>query len=171
MVTFCVLSYMRDLEAYKNKEITKGLLTYSKIATPLCIVFFSLIHMWFVNTPQGDYGFIAHYIPYMMFQWGIGLVAIHQAHYLVQVNKIPFGLPKSAAYCYAWFMALFTPMCQMLVISILAGHPILDSVNNLKHRAIFLLIGKIYAFTALIVPLIFASANLQTDDTNTIVIS
>jgi len=127
-----------------------------------------MIHLWFVNSPQGDLGFIAHYIPYMMFQIGVGLVAIHQAHYLIQVKKIPFSLPRWAAIWYARSVVFLTILCQVLTISILAGHPILDSKGDEGQRAIFQKIAKVYAFVALVVPIVLASISMKNDDMTTI---
>lgn len=176
MNCFLCLSHMRTYLAYKNKEVPKWLLTYSTFSTPFCIIATGLIHLWFVNGPQMEYpdgyGFIGHYLPYMGFQISLGLVAIQQLHYYIAIDKIPFGISPALATFYVRFVIVVTLLCQLCVLSIMMGHPILDSkaggVEGTWERKAFVILGDVYAFTGLIGPLVFSFADMRNGDTNTI---
>jgi hypothetical protein len=178
MHIFLCLSHMRTYLAYKNKVVPKWLLIYSSITTPICVVATGLIHLWFVNSPQmkypDGYGFIGHYIPYMAFQISLALVAIQQLHYVIAINKIPFGFSPKFATFYVRFVIAVTILCQICVITILLGRPLLDSKAGGKdgtwQRTAFNLLGSTYAFTALIGPMVFSFVEIVNGDSNTFTI-
>jgi hypothetical protein len=179
MILFLILSYFRTKLAVLNGEVEPWLLTFAKITTPIEIALSSVLHLWFVNSPQMEspegYGFIGHYLPYMGFQISLVLVAINQLYYTIAIDKIPFGVPAWAATYYVRFVIITTIVCQACVISILMGSPILDSAAGGKEgtweREAFVILGKVYASTALFGPFIFSCWEMRNGDTNTFTIA
>jgi len=170
---FSILSFFRAQTSYLNGEVSGSFYTFAKWNKPFIIYIMGVLHMWFVNSPQdavedGGYGFVGHYIPYSMFQIGIALIAIEQCWYYIELNNIPFGLKRGVMKGYVIFLVLLTFVCQLLVWTIIIGHPILDSKNDLNQRAIFSFIGNLYAFCVLIVPLPISIMQYKSGDNNSI---
>ncbi|KAL7546755.1 hypothetical protein ACHAWF_010090, partial [Thalassiosira exigua] len=61
--------------AYTNGTVGRKLLWFSRIVSTFNFIVVGEIHLWFVNSPGEGYGFIAHYIPYALFQITFGLMA------------------------------------------------------------------------------------------------
>merc|ERR1719356_1654372 len=77
---------------------------FNSLITPFNILIVTQLHLWFINPPNGVYGFTAHYIPYYLFQWALSLQLILNVGYYINTNEIPFGLPRCAA---IFFMLVF----------------------------------------------------------------
>jgi len=170
MALFLIFAFFRAQASYLNKEVSESFYKFAKWNKPFNIYTMVVLHMWFVNSPQDSegYGFVGHYIPYAMFQIAIALIAIEQCWYYIELNKIPFGLKRGIMKGYVIFLALLTVVYQLIVWTILAGTPILDSKNNLSDRAIFDFLGKLYAFSILIVPLPVSWIEYKSGDNNSI---
>ena len=163
---FIALSYFRIKLAYLNKEVSKGLYIYSVAVKPFCLIAMNLIHMWFVNSPERDYGFVAHYIPYMTFKIAVMLTAIEQVMYYSALNKL--GVPKWLANGYVYFLIALTITYSVCIFSIILGSPILDSAHNLEDRKIMLGMAKIYDVCSGLLPCIFSGLQIFNGDNNTV---
>jgi len=154
------------------------LYTLNKWITFPCIACISIVHLWFVNKPDAvypdGYGFIAHYIPYALYQWVMSLIAIEQLHfYLATDTKFPFGLSdelgEKLGKFYARFFAALTFIYQCIVFSILySENPLLDSANNPTHKAIFQLLTQVYKYLILYAPLVLSFYGILYGESNTI---
>jgi len=162
MVAFLILSHYEVVLAQKNGEgIPDWLVAYSRVITWLCIPASSLVHLWFVNSPQLDYpdgfGFIGHYLPYAAFQVSLSLIAVRQLHFYIRVYSLPFGVSVGSGKLYVRFVVLITVLCQACVFSIIFERPLLDSaaggLEGTWERTAFRLLANVYAVTALIMPL------------------
>ena len=124
--------------------------------------------MWFVSSPDGDYGFIAHYLPYVALQLAIGLIAIQEIGFLIHSGDLPFGVSKTVAKAYVTLLIATTVVCQVAVFSLLLGFPILDSVASPKARTAFQVLMYLYSFLAIVVPIFTAARNRKNGRVNTI---
>lgn len=169
MAAFVMCSYYRTYDAAKEGRVPMHLQAYNKIITP--IVFFSVCYtyMWFVNPPDGEYGFIAHYLPYVALQLALGLLAIQEVGYLIYEGALPFGASVKLAKGYLALVLLTTVACQVAVFSLLVGYPILDSPNDPTARFLFQFLMYFYSFLAIIMPIFFAARNRKNGQVNTIV--
>jgi len=116
---FYVLLYFKMEYMAKIGKIPTSLYTYTKYTTPFNVLVFSLMHMLMVNPPDGDYGFIAHWIPYAAVQWGTVFTAIQQVWYHIAVKKVPFGYSVLSAKIYLAIFIGFTFFSQYTVITTL----------------------------------------------------
>lgn len=181
MLLFLILSHQRAKLSYLNEEIPKSLYTYSKFMTPFCLMCVSLVHLWFVNDPDKSYpegmGFIGHYLPYAGFQISLGLIAINQLYYAIHLKKIPFNIPAKIAKVYVYFVIVLTFCCQVCTLSIVFGHPILDSAktgpdgNGTWERDVFTTMADIYVVVGLAGPFIFSLWDIFNGDTNTFTVA
>lgn len=168
LVLYVGLFHLRLNQAYKNKKITRSLLLFSQIVSPFNAFAMSMIHIWFVNPPDGDYGFVGHYVPYAMFEYALALMAILQTCYLTQTSQRPCGLPHWSGIVYASTLIINTTVSFVCVVALLAGKPILDPVNNQVHNLIFRIISYVFLVQTFVVPTIFAAIERKNGDSNKI---
>lgn len=168
MCMYVFLFHVRLMRAYNKKKITRSLLLFSSVVSPFNAFAMSMLHIWFVNPPDGDFGFIGHYVPYAMFEYALALMAILQACYLTQTNQIPCGLPHWTGICYSGGLIISTTISFIMVVTLLAGSPILDPVNNRTHNLVFRTIAYIVLVQTFVVPAIFAAIERKNGDSNTI---
>ena len=107
-VLFHIISFFRIRYDFLTDEIPEKCYTISKIVTPINILSSAYIFLWFVNIPDGEYGFVAHYLPYMAFQLMIVLTEIQQVEYMIAKNRIPFNISDGVAKFYYRFLIYFT---------------------------------------------------------------
>jgi hypothetical protein len=168
MASFLFLSHYRTKRAFQMGQVPAWLLTYSTVTTPFNFLATSWCYMWFVNSPEDTYGFIAHYIPYLAFQIMMALVAFHQVFYLIYKNSLPWGIPSWAAVAYAIFLTVLTIVYTIFVVSILVGQPVWDSVHNDADRIFAEVIAKLYSVCVLILPVLFSYKHRQNGEYHTI---
>jgi hypothetical protein len=141
MMMYCLLWHVRLAKAYRAGKVPKWLLNTSRILTPFNFITMAELHLWFVNGPQESYGFVAHYVPYLMFQLSIIFMMILNIAYLDAMNTLPFGIPSWAAWAYNVFVVIITFFCITFVITTLAGKQMFrDLVINYLSNA-FLVCG------------------------------
>jgi len=114
---FYVLLYFRMQYLAKIGKIPTSLYTYTKYTTPYNILAFSLMHMWMVNSPDRDYGFMFHWVPYAAVQWATVLTGIQQVWYHIAVEQIPFGFSCLSAKIYLAIFIGFTCYSQFYTIT------------------------------------------------------
>lgn len=149
MMAYCLLFHVRLAKAYRAGNVPKWLLNTSRILTPFNFISMSQLHLWFVNGPSEVYGFVAHYIPYLMFQIAIIFIMLLSIAYLEAMNSLPFGIPSWAAWAYNGFVAIITLISMTFVISTLAGAPIFrDLVKDY--------ISKVWIFCAVLGTIFFS---------------
>ena len=122
LMMYCLLWHVRLAKAYRDGKVPKWLLDTSRILTPFNFITMAELQLWFVNGPTESYGFVAHYIPYMMFQLSIIFMMILNISYLDAMNALPFGIPSGVAWAYNVFVVIVTFFCITFVITTLAGH-------------------------------------------------
>merc|ERR1711997_937071 len=122
----------------------------------------SQIHMWLVNPPYDTYGFIAHYIPYFLFQTTLALQLILNLHYLISKNNLPWGIPVLFGKLFVYWFILLTLLYQIGVIVVLSPATFIDSKNDMTHQIIFRVVAAVYDFCTIILP-IPISATLRKD--------
>lgn len=154
--------HKRVQKSVENNEVPKWLLQLSSIITPFNIVVMSQLHMWFVNPPYDTYGFIAHYIPYFLFQCAIALQLILNLQYLISKNNLPWRIPVVVGKLFLYWLILLTLITQIGVIVTLSPATFFDSKNDTTHQFIFRTASTMYAFCFLIIP-IAISATLRKD--------
>merc|ERR1711915_645717 len=110
----------------------------TKYFSPFQFLTLLYFYMVFVNSPYGEYGtkealnnFILHYIPYMLWQMGMLLMAIQQCWFISLKGRIPFTwVTKEYLWYYVqflWLCSLFTPSSSGLSSSaVLFGTPPLN---------------------------------------------
>lgn len=159
MALFVVTAHYRTRDAVVEGRVPRSLATYSTITTPFVLLSVCYTYLWFVNSPDGDYGFIAHYLPYVALQLALGLLAIHEVRFLIHTGRLPFGASPALARTYLWLLLAITVACQVAVFSLLLGVPILDSVNDPGQRTAFQILMYTYSFLAIVMPIFFAARN------------
>ena len=126
---FHILSYFRIKYEYLIKrEIPAGVYTFSKVVTPYNFFASLYCFMWFVNNPDDDYGFIAHYVPYAIFQLMTALMAIQQVYYYTMKDRLPWNVPPRMARIYLYILTaltIFSVLFVSIIILILLFTPVL----------------------------------------------
>lgn len=154
---FHILSYFRIKYEYLVKnEIPESVYTFAKVTTPFNFFASTYIFMWFVNNPEDDYGFIAHYIPYLTFQLMIALMTIQQVYYYTMKDRLPYGITPRMARMYMYLLIGLTAFSLLFVVTLLAGHPIMDTVNNPAMRSIVTAISSTYSLLFVFGPIFFS---------------
>ena len=168
MIAYIILFHLRLAKSVKEGDCSAWFLSVSRIVSPFNLFVISQLHMWFVNNPDDDYGFIAHYTPYLLFQITLSFIGVINMQYLISKGSLPCNVKPVFAWIYQGLFITVTIILIMSVISMLAGNPIWDTVNNLRHRMFLQTLSFFYAFLLLIVPIIFAAIERRNGDTITL---
>jgi len=168
-VAFHTLSFFRTKRQYENGTCPKWLHTYNVVTTPFNILVTCWSYMWFVNNPDDQYGFLAHYIPYLLFQIMLAMVHFQQAVYLICIDKLPFRAKPWVAKSWVVFIVGLTIFYAIFVCSTLAGNPVLDSKNNDRDRLAAQIIFFTYSILFIFFPLAVSCANRKNGDVNTLI--
>lgn len=162
--------YRLKARSKTHGDIPSWLIRFSQITLPYNIATFALLHMWFVNSPEGDYGFIPHYIPYLMFQVALSLILFMNVQYIISANNL-IGFVKNrpwVVWTYQYFSLSLTIISICGVITLLAGYPIFDSVNNMTEQIIFRIISYVYGLNIVVAPIVFSAIQRLNGDENVI---
>jgi len=150
-----------------NNKISKSLLQFSSLITPFNILIVTQLHLWFVNPPNGVYGFTAHYIPYYLFQWALSLQLILNVGYYINTNEIPFGLPRCAA---IFFMLVFIGLTLISQVSILVMLSDYTFINTNDYPKVAETFSWIYNGCMFILPIFISAAERKDSETTTLVL-
>jgi hypothetical protein len=163
MVGFVVFSHLRTRVAFQKGEVPRSLHLYSKIATPINVILISYSYMWFVNLPDGDYGLIAHYLPYAGFQLGIGLIAIEQVLLKISTGNIPFDFSTTSAQVYLWTLIISTVLYQVVGFIQIAGVIIIDedTARGIGLRIFVQVVMIWYTILSLIMQIVLSIINTK----------
>jgi hypothetical protein len=164
---FVALSYFHTKKDYDCGRIPRWLWRFTQATTPFNMVAILQFGMVFVNGPEQDYGFVAHYVPYLLLQTSFGFLAIQQILNGINTGTIPFEAP-------AWFAKLYTVTLitvvvtyEVYIISTIAGGNIFE-----KSNPALLLFSKIlvnlYSVLVIGMPTIFALQE-QSKDSDTMI--
>merc|ERR1712151_295550 len=115
------------------------------------------------NAPDGDFGtregmtlFVLHYIPYMLWQIGVLLMAIQQSWYLSLSETIPFDwITKNGLWYYTVSMMIVCIVYNTFIWSFIVGDPLWDTSQN-PGRAIAQTIMWVWNFYAVFIPAYFS---------------
>ena len=124
--------------------------------------------MWFVNNPETDYGFLAHYIPYLMLQISFAFGHILNINYLICVENLPWGISPKLAWSYFGLFLSLTIFSVVFVITTLAGNQILDTLDNEAGATIITAISGLWVFLAFIGNVILAAKERKDGDSITL---
>jgi len=167
MDLFIVLSYYRAKHDYASEEIHKWLWYYYKITTPFNFIAMTYFYMVFVNPPMDMDSFILHYIPYMLWQIAMVLMAIGQCAYISQMDVTPFNIPKLALRIYLFIVVLTGIYYTIFVWSFIGRSPILNTeITSSRNFAVCLM--YFFDFQVAIIPTIFAFNEAKNGNTQTI---
>merc|ERR1712194_209605 len=130
----------------------------------------AILHLWFVNPPDGEYGFLGHYIPYLMFQFALALMSIQHVLYLTHKHDaiFPCGVKKWMAWVYVGVFTFCVIASFVSVISILGGTPLMDPRNDPTALAISQALAAMIAIMIFVMPIVFAAVERRDGDANTI---
>lgn len=167
MSLFVGLSYFRTRDAVAEGRVAPWVHTYSKITTPFIFLSVCYTYMWFVESPD-EAGFLPHYIPYVMLQLALGLLAINEVAFLRYSGTLPFGVSRAVADAYLVVLVGTTLLCQLAVFTLLLGIPILDSPHDATQRMLFQGLMYWYSFLAIVMPIPLAIRNRKNGNVNTI---
>jgi hypothetical protein len=167
MALFVVLSYFRTRDAVREGRVAPWVHRYSAVTTPFIFLSVCYTYMWFVESPD-EAGFVPHYIPYVMLQLAIGLLAINEVAFLRYTGTLPFGVSRWVADAYLVVLITTTLLCQLAVFSLLLGVPILDSPHDETQRMMFQALMYSYSFLAIVMPIPLAIRNRKNGNINTI---
>lgn len=134
LLVYIILNRIRMEHEFINGNIGPRLNKFNQIITPLQIIAFAFFYLVFVNQPMDLPSFILHYIPYMNYQIGLGLIEVQQVEYLIQRKKRCLPLPWIMCKLPAWTMRLYSIGVVGILIyytifvwSFIAGSPIVDT--------------------------------------------
>merc|ERR1712061_963763 len=97
--------------------------------------------MVFVNHPDdvlGSHphgGFLAHYIPFGVYQWSMNILAITQVWYLIEKKALPFNISRGLAIFYIVISTITLVFYTVFILSFVTFQPILDT--TVKSQRIF----------------------------------
>jgi len=165
---YIILTHLRLARSVKKGEVPFWLLQTSRILSPFNFLAVALLHLWFVNNPDGEYGFIAHYIPYLLWQMALTFMGMMNVQYLIYKNDLPWSVKPSIGWAYQGIFVAFTLISIIGVITILAGTPMLDTNNSASERAAFRAISSIYGIMILIFPIALSARERMNGDTITL---
>ena len=173
MVGFVIFSHIRTRVAFQKGEVSKYLHLYNKIFTPIYVILISYSYMWFVNSPDGDFGVIAHYLPYAGFQLAIGLIAIEQVLLKISTGKIPFGISSRWAQAYMWTLILSTLLYQVVGFIQIGGIIDIDeeTTRGFGLRIFVQVVMIWYTIVSLIMQIVFSIMNSKDGHTSIITLS
>jgi len=167
-VAYSYLFHLRLVRGHKRGDVSDAHLMFSRITLPFNIVAYALLHLWFVNGPNDDYGFAGHYLPYVSCQFALFFSAINQVLYLKATDNMPFGVPKILGDVYIISFAALLAFNQTLGLSITFGHPVIDTASNPTYANILHTTSTIFVFGVFIAPIIFAWEESKNKDDNII---
>lgn len=161
LLLFIVFHYWR-VKGMTDPKFDK-LKIFSKIASPLQFIFILYFYMVFVNSPDAPFGtpgavtlFTLHYIPYMLWQIGVLLMAIQQSWYLCLSDTIPFDwLTSKGLWYYTVSMMIVCVVYNVFIWSFILEDPLWDTSQN-PGRVIAQIIMWVWNFYAVFIPAYFA---------------
>lgn len=168
LILYLFFGHCKVYKAWDSGLVSKNFLNFSRGVTIFSIYIFSVWHLWMVNGPEMDYGFKGHYIPYVLSQIAIGLMAIKQVAYLAAIDKVPFGVSASTAWWYVYFLVALTVAAQFLGIATAWGNLFgINPAENEGHRVLIQVVSKLYVPFAFVLPIVFAYVESKNGDVST----
>lgn len=147
----------------------------SNVFSPIQFIVFLYFYMVFVNSPNGEYGtrdgklrFTFHYIPYMLWQMGILLMAIQQNWYISLKEEIPISwITKDMVWGYCVFLMIMFIVYSCFVWSFIFEAPLWNTqVPFGKFCAKLIMYG--WDICAVLVPMCFAYVEAKRNNPNVI---
>jgi len=161
---FVFLNYFRLKVDYAQGEISLGLWTFTQIMSPIEFVGIMYFYMVFVNHPDdvlGSHpngGFLAHYIPFGVYQWSMNILAITQVWYLIEKEALPFGIGRGGAIFYIVLSTATLVFYTVFIVSFVVQEPILDTTDD-SQRFFAQFIMFFYSFLGCVVPIFISYEN------------
>jgi len=167
---YLFLFHCKIYKAWDDGLVSKNILNFSRVSTIFNIYVFAVLHLWFVNGPEDkSYGFKGHYIPYLLSQIALGLMAIRQVAYLAAIDKVPFGVSTKMAWLYVYYLVALTIACQFFGIATAWGNLFgINPAENEWQRILIKNMGSLYMLSAFVFPIIFAYVQTKNGHVSTI---
>mmetsp|Transcript_11174 Transcript_11174/g.17274 ORF Transcript_11174/g.17274 Transcript_11174/m.17274 type:complete len:311 (+) Transcript_11174:120-1052(+) len=127
---YVVFWHSRLAKSVKTGKSPKWLLNLSRVLSPFNFIAMSQLHLWFVNNPDDIYGFTAHYIPYVTFQFAFCLIKLLNLIYLTKKGELPWGIPLRVAEAYVGFFFGLTILYTVFVSTTIAGIPFIKATDG-----------------------------------------
>lgn len=166
LILYLCFGHCKVYKAWDNGLVSKNFLNFSRVATIFSMYTFAVLHLWFVNGPEMEpYGFKGHYIPYILSQIALGLMAIKQSAYLAAIGRIPFGVSANTAWWYVYFLVALTFIALFLGIATAWGNLFgINPAENEGQRILIQTVSKLYVPFAFVLPLYFAYVESKNGD-------
>lgn len=170
LIMYLFLFHCKIYKAWDDGLVSKNILNFSRVSTIFNIYVFAVLHLWFVNGPEDkSYGFKGHYIPYLLSQIALGLMAIRQVAYLAAIDKVPFGVSTKMAWLYVYYLVALTIACQFFGIATAWGNLFgINPAENEWQRILIKNMGSLYMLSAFAIPIIFAYVQTKNGHVSTI---
>lgn len=135
----------------------------TKYFSPFQFLTLLYFYMVFVNSPYGEYGtkealhnFILHYIPYMLWQMGMLLMAIQQCWFISLKGRIPFTwVTKEYLWYYVQFLMVMFVIYTAFVWSFVFSMPLWNTATQ-PGNFIAKLIMYTWDVASVVIPTVFA---------------
>lgn len=127
---YVVFWHCRLAKSVKTGKIPKWLLNLSRVLSPFNFISMTQLHLWFVNDPTDTYGFIAHYIPFVMFQFAFCSMKLLNLIYLTKKGQLPWGIPPRVAGAYIGLFFGITILLIAFIVTTLAGRPFIKATAS-----------------------------------------
>mmetsp|Transcript_25604 Transcript_25604/g.40690 ORF Transcript_25604/g.40690 Transcript_25604/m.40690 type:complete len:300 (-) Transcript_25604:98-997(-) len=167
MSVFVVTSYFRTRAALKKGVVPRWCHVYSLVISPYCLLATGWTYMWSVNPPDDEYGFIAHYLPWLALQIAISLLAVEQCFYLIHTDRLPLGAPPVVARLYVAVLLLSFSTETLVTTTTLAGTPVIDTK---QHPLVGQFILYSFQVLAMWMPIVFAALERHNGNDTTLTI-
>lgn len=165
---YLIFHVLRVHDGYREGVVPRYVFLVTLAFAPvqlLLTVWFRVIFVW---SPE-EY-FLGHYLPYVGFQFLLFLTAFGNVLYFNAVGALPFGR-RWLARGYLAVLFTVTALLITLGLSVALGSPILDSVGNETHLAIFRSLSMSYVFLVIPVPMVLSWLELRRSPRHTLTLA
>lgn len=164
MSYFVIISYNQMKIDYTSELRPLWLWRYTQITTPFNLLALLEFTMAFVNGPEGEYGFLAHFIPFFLLMSAFGFMAIQQMLEGIASDSTPFEAPVLFTKLYTVALVVVMLTYQIYIISALAGASIFEK----SHPESFVfskILVNLYSVQVIGMPTIFSlyEKNIKSD--------
>jgi len=169
LMLYVVIWHCRLRKQYKMGNAPWWLYYMSRLFTPYNFITVAELHLWFVNNPNDNYGFTAHYIPYLMFQITMCLMVMMNICYLTTVQgKLFWGIKPWLAWGYFCLITALTIFYIVFVVTTLAGVPVVSATRSGSELVISKILTTLWSILALFGTLVFSGRERLDGDTITL---
>ncbi|MEX2526726.1 MAG: hypothetical protein WEA09_03745 [Gemmatimonadota bacterium] len=162
---YLIFHVLRVHDGYREGIVPRYVLVMALAFAPveiLLTVWFRVIFVW-----SPEVYFLGHYLPYVGFQFLLFLTAFGNVLYFNAVGALPFNR-RRLAIAYLVVLSTVTALLITFGLSVALGSPILNSVGNETHRAIFRSLSVSYVVLVIPIPMILSWMELKRSPKHTL---